>query len=105
MSEKYICRSTAVAARLLGDEMFIMLAVDSKLFSLNRTATVIWLAADGKTPLAEIVRTRVCPGRKVDPNVAYKDAAEFVEALAQQGLLSISDHPSAALPDESPTSL
>ena len=100
MSEKYISRSPAVAARLLGDEMFIMSAVDSKLFSLNRTATAIWLAADGKTPLAEIVKTWVCTSRKVDPNVAYNDATEFAEALAQQGILSISDHPSATLPDE-----
>ena len=101
MSEKYISRSPAVAARLLGDEMFIMSAVDSKLFSLNRTATAIWLAADGRTPLSEIVKTCVCTGRKVDPSVAYNDAAEFAEALAQQGIFSISDHPSAALPDES----
>lgn len=101
MSEKYLSRSAAVAARLLGDEMFIMSAVDSRLFSLNRTATVIWLAADGKTPLSEIVKTSVCAGRKVDPTVAYNDAAEFADALAQQGILSVSDHPSAALPNES----
>jgi hypothetical protein len=105
MNEKYISRSPAVAARLLGDEMFIMSAVDSKLFSLNRTATAIWLAADGKTPLSEIVKTCVCARRRVDPSVAYNDAVEFAQALAQQGILNISDQPSAALPDESATIL
>jgi len=100
MSDKYISRSTAVAARLLGDEMFIMSASDSKLFSLNRAATAIWLAADGKTPLAEIVKNCLCAGRKVDSEVAYRDATEFAEALAQHGILGISDRPSAGSPDD-----
>ena len=60
MSDKYIARSKAVAARVLGDEMMIMSAVDSKLFSLSDVATVIWEAADGRTPLSEIVAKRVC---------------------------------------------
>src|ERR1700726_2813421 len=99
MSEKYISRSSAVAARLLCGEMLIMSAVDSKLFCLNGTATAIWLAADGQTPLAEIVKTCICAGRKVDPDVAYRDATEFAEALAQHGILRISDRPFPGLPD------
>jgi hypothetical protein len=99
MSEKYISRSTAIAARQLGEEMMIMSAADSTLFTLNRTATAIWLAADGKTPLAEIVRKCFCACREVDPEVAYRDAVEFAEALAQHGILRISDHPVNGLTD------
>jgi hypothetical protein len=58
-----------------------------------RTGTIIRLAADGRTPLSEIVRSRICPGRSVDPDTAYRDAREFVEAMAQQGILSISSSP------------
>lgn len=100
MSEKYISRSTGIAARRLGEEMMIMSAADSTLFTLNRTATVIWLAADGNTPLAEIVKNSICAGGRVDHEVAYQDAVEFAEALAKHGLLKISDRPFSESPDE-----
>lgn len=58
MSEKCVSRSPAIAARRLGDEMLIMSAADSTLFSLNPVATCIWQAADGLTPLSEIVESR-----------------------------------------------
>ena len=74
MSEKYIARSKAVAARVLGGEMMIMSAADSKFFSLSEVATVIWEAADGRTPLSEIVAQRVCAEFDVPADVAYRDA-------------------------------
>jgi Coenzyme PQQ synthesis protein D (PqqD) len=89
----YILRSPAIAARSLGDEMMIMSASDSTLFSLNSVASVIWEAADGRTPLSEIVRSRVCADFEVDPETAYRDAEEFVNSLAQHGILKISDVP------------
>jgi hypothetical protein len=95
MTDKYIARSSAVAARQLGEEMVIMSAADSRLFSLNETATVIWLAADGQTPLSEIVRQHVCQEFDVEPEQAYCDAVEFAEELARYGLLSLSDEPAS----------
>lgn len=93
MSEKYISRSTAIAARVLGGEMMVMSAVDSTFFTLNEVATVIWQAADGKTPLSQIVATCVCPSFEVEPEVASRDAEQFVEQLSQHGILKVSDHP------------
>ena len=52
MSDIYVARASEIAARMLGGEMMIMSARDSTLFSLNETATAIWQAADGRTPLA-----------------------------------------------------
>jgi len=52
IAEKYIARSSAIAARLIGGEMMIMSAVDSTFFTLNEVATLIWQAADGRTPLS-----------------------------------------------------
>ncbi len=95
MSDKYIARSKAVAARVLGDEMMIMSAVDSRLFSLSDVATVIWEAADGRTPLSEIVAQRVCAKFDVSADVAYRDAEILVEELATRGILSISNQPVA----------
>jgi|SRR5579862_8425676 hypothetical protein len=95
MSEKYVARSKAVAARVLGGEMMIMSAKDSTLFSLSDVATVIWEAADGRTPLSEIVERRVCAEFDVPANVAYQDAEKLVEELATRGILSVSSQPFA----------
>lgn len=93
MSQKYVVRSKAVASRALGGEIVIMSAVDSTLFILNEVAAQIWLAADGQTPLSEIVKWKVCEEFEVTPEVAYNDAVEFVDALAVYGILQISEHP------------
>ena len=94
MSEIYISRSTAVAARELGGEMMIMSATDSTLFSLNETATIIWNAADGQTPLAEIVECKICQEFNVQLEEAYRDAQELVQQLAALGILYLSEQPS-----------
>ena len=101
MSEKYICRSPIVAARLLGEEIIIMSAADSTLFNLNAVATCIWEAADGRTPLSEIVERHVCTEFEVEPETAYRDVEQFVDALAQHGILIVSSEPQAeAAPSE-----
>jgi coenzyme PQQ synthesis protein D (PqqD) len=97
MSEKYLLRSKAIAARELGGEMIIMSAKDSTLFTLNGVATRIWQAADGKTTLADIVNN-VCAEFDVDQDAAYRDAAEFTEELAQHGILQVSDSPIPEIP-------
>jgi len=93
MTETYIARSTAIAARVLGGEMMVMSAVDSTFFTLNEVATVIWQAADGKTPLSTIVTNHVCAQFEVEPEAARRDAEQFVESLARHGILQVSDHP------------
>ncbi len=95
MSPVYIARIKEIAARSIGGEMMIMSARDSKLFSLNETATAIWQAADGVTPLAEIVQWSLCARFEVDPAAALRDAEELVEGLAKHGILKVSDQPIA----------
>ena len=92
-SDKYIARSTAIASRILADEMIIMSAADSTLFSLNPAGTVIWEAADGKTPLLRIVKEKVCAEFDIGIEQAYADAEEFVRGLAEHGILLVSDAP------------
>lgn len=93
MSEKYILRSKAIAARTLGDETIIMSAADSTLFSLSEVGTLIWQSADGRTPLSEIVESKICEEFDVEPQIAYQDALAFAEALSQHGILSVLDQP------------
>ena len=81
----------------------VMSTVDSTFFTLNPVATLIWQAADGVTPLAEIVAQRVCAEFDVDFETAYGDAEGFVEELSSHGILQVSERPfpeSAARPTE-----
>jgi hypothetical protein len=92
MSEKYISRSKAIAARLLGDEMMIMSAVDSTFFTLDDVATLIWEAADGQTPLSGIA-AKICRQFDVDQEQAERDAEQFVDELSTHGILLVSENP------------
>jgi hypothetical protein len=92
-TEMYIMQSADIAARTLGDETIIMSALNSTIFMLNSVGTAIWNAADGATPLSQIVRERVCSEFEVTDEQAFSDAAEFVKELAQHGILLVSDVP------------
>ena len=92
----YIARSSAIAARALAGEMMVMNSADSTFFTLNEVATVIFQAADGKTPLREIVRDRVCEQFDIDPEQAQADAEQFVAELSGHGILLVSSHPLAS---------
>ena len=89
----YILREANVAARRIGDELMIMSAKDSALFSLNQTAAILWEAADGSMPLAEIVARDICPLYEIDAGTALDDAREVAEGLARHGILRLSDQP------------
>ena|ERR1700730_1578018 len=95
MSEKftYIARSSAIAARALAGEMMVMNSADSTFFTLNEVATAIFQAADGQTPLRDIVRDRICEQFDVDAEQAESDAEEFVAELSSHGILFVSEQP------------
>jgi hypothetical protein len=93
LTDKYILQSTEIAARILGDEAVIMATVDSAVFMLNPTATVIWKAADGTRPLSQIIEQDVCAEFDVTAEEAEADATNLVEELAGHGLLLLSDEP------------
>ena len=93
MSRLFVARNPRVAARCLDGEMMIMSARDSTLFTLNRTATILWQAADGTTPLDEIVQSRICPEFEVEPAEALQDAETLARELAGHEILQISEEP------------
>jgi hypothetical protein len=89
----YVARSKMVAARMLGDEMVIMSAKDSTLFTLNPVGTVIWNAADGQITLEQIVEQRVCAEFDIQREEAMADAQGFVGQLVEHGILVIAEEP------------
>jgi hypothetical protein len=94
-SDRYVARAAKVAARMIGGEMMIMSGADSSLYSLNETASILWQAADGRTPLAQIVEQHICADYAVDPATALRDAEQLSEELARHGILVLSDAPIA----------
>jgi coenzyme PQQ synthesis protein D (PqqD) len=100
MPETYIARSSAIAARMLAGEMMVMNLQNSTFYTLNPVATEIWQAADGRTPLREIVEGRICGEFDITPEQAQKDAAEFVADLSAHGILQVSDHPITGAAEE-----
>ncbi len=95
MSRLYLARNPRVAARNLDGEMMIMSGHDSTLFTLNKTATILWQSADGATPLDEIVEHRICQEFEVGPAEALHDAETLARELASHGILQISEEPIA----------
>jgi len=93
MSSIYVARNPRVAARGLGGEMMIMSGRDSTLFTLNKTATILWQSADGETPLDEIVSRKICSEFDVDPKDALQDAEILARELASHEILQVSETP------------
>jgi hypothetical protein len=93
MSRLYVSRNPRVAARSIDGEMMIMSGRDSTLFTLNKTATVLWQSADGNTPLDEIVERRICVEFEVEPGQALLDAESLARELASHEILQLSERP------------
>ena len=93
MSSLYMARNPRVAARSLDGEMMIMSGRDSTMFTLNRTATILWQAADGATSLEQIVQQKICTEFEIEPDEALRDAETLARDLASHGILHISEEP------------
>ena len=93
MSKLFVARNPRVAARSLDGEMMIMSGRDSTLFTLNKTATILWQSADGTTPLDQIVEQRICTEFEVDPTEALHDAETLARELASHEILQVSEEP------------
>ena len=93
MNSLYVARNPRVAARSLDGEMMIMSGRDSTLFTLNKTATILWQAADGATPLEQIVQQKICAEFEIEPGEALRDAETLARDLASHGILQISEEP------------
>ncbi len=92
MNDCYVARNPVVAARAIGGTIVIMSA-ESHLFTLNEVASAIWNAADGITPLSQIVEKVICAEFDVDPATAQVDAEQLVADLSQHGVLIVSKEP------------
>lgn len=93
MTACYPKRAPNLAARVFEGEVIVMNPEDSSLFNLNETASAIWLAADGRTSLEEIVERDIVSAFDVDPADALRDAREFALSLAGHSILLLLAQP------------
>jgi coenzyme PQQ synthesis protein D (PqqD) len=91
VADRFLMQNAQTAWRVYDGEA-VIIGPDSTLNTLNPVGTLIWQAADGKTPLSAIV-TRICAEFEVEPVRAQRDSAAFVEQLCQRGLLTLLDSP------------
>ena len=92
MGDRYLFRNPQVAWRVYDGEAVILLPEDSSLNTLNAVGTVIWEAADGRTPLSAVI-ARICEIFDVERAEAERDASGFIEKLRGRSLVSVSDTP------------
>ncbi len=90
MADRYPAQNPQTAWRVYDGEAVILRPDDSTLNTLNAVGTLIWEAADGKTPLSAIV-ARISEEFDVEPERAERDVMAFIEKLRQRGLLIVSD--------------
>ena len=90
MLDRYLTQNPQTAWRIYDGEAVII--CDSTLNTLNAVGTLIWEAADGKTPVSAIV-ARISEEFDVEPEEAERDSAVFIEKLCQRGLLMVSETP------------
>ena len=90
MPDRYLVQNPQTAWRVYDGEAVIICPDDSTLNTLNAVGTLIWRAADGKTPVSGIV-ARICDEFDVEPEQAERDLAAFIEKLCQRGLLMVSE--------------
>ena len=90
MADRYLIQNPQAAWRVYDGEAVIISPDDSTLNTLNAVGTLIWEAADGKTPVSAIV-ARISEEFDVEADQAERDSGAFIEKLCQRGLLLVSE--------------
>lgn len=92
MADRYVLQNPLAAWRVYDGEAVIVSPEDSTLHTLNEVGTLVWEAADGVTPFADIA-ARICERYDVEAPVAERDLETFVAKLIEQGLVTVLDSP------------
>ena len=95
MGERYLSQNPQAAWRVYEGEAVIVSPEDSTLHTLNEVGTLVWEAADGRTPVSAIV-ARICARYDVDAPAAERDVESFVAELRERGLITVLDASASA---------
>lgn len=90
----YIRQNPDTPARTIDGEALVITPEDSKLHTLNDTATYIWDRADGTRTL-EAIAAEMVDEFEVDLATLRADAVAFVEDAVRRGLILTSESPAS----------
>lgn len=88
IEEKYISRSESFVFREIEGEIILLSDDGLQIHQLNKTASMIWKLADGKTKVKNIV-SLMYKRFDVEKDVLKQDVREFVQNLVKKGILTI----------------
>lgn len=88
-------RDKRVVWRDIAGEVVIAERDNHTVHVLNKTASLIWILADG-TRQADAIAAEVCCKFEVSPEQARADVDEFCQQLLEARLISIEDTPPEA---------
>jgi hypothetical protein len=85
-------RNNKVVWKNIAGEVVIADREGSTLRTLNKTASLIWILADGTRQIVDMV-PEVCDKFETTPEQAQADIKEFCQELLQAGLISVKEGP------------
>lgn len=88
----YVAQNPDTPARTVDGSAIVITPHDSKLHTLNQTATFIWDRADGSRTLEHIARELVTVF-DVELEVVRREATDFVAAAVEKGMMLASATP------------
>ena len=81
-------RTENVISRQIDDEAVLVSPEKGEVKVINQTGALIWENCDGHTTVGQLVDL-VCREYQVSREAAEADVVEFLEALAERGLVSV----------------
>jgi hypothetical protein len=88
----YLTQNTDTAARVIDGSAVVVTPQDVRLHTMNEVGTFIWLRADGRRTVRDVVAD-VLDFFDVSAEKAERDALEFVSTCIERGILRASDKP------------
>ena len=92
MIDMYVAQNQEVAYRVIEGEAVILTPEDGMLHSLNPVATRIFVSANGKRKVKDIINC-ITDEFDIGEKTATKDVINFIEDLTHKKMLTLSDKP------------
>jgi len=91
ISKRYFIKEKDLVTRCVAGETIVVPVKSNvgdldSIYTLNDIGTTIWELIDGKNNVHQIIEA-VCNTYEVTPQLAEKDTIEFLNSLAQAGLI------------------
>ena len=91
-NSSYVIQNLKMACRIVDGEAVILDLTNSKLYSLNPVATLIWEMSEDRTRIKDIV-DKIVEEFEVERSQAEADCLQLIDDFAGKRLLLIEENP------------